>query len=156
MFGLFRSATIVDPVLGDLRHARGRWRGELTLAGTVVPISLAGTRAAPNDAALAEARSLPSKFETFRPAIEAALFEHYEPYADAVSAGELPKLPGVHIEAPHDVWTNVSLEFVSIGPMDGVLTTEIAFGTQWDEEHLLGARFRSSTFIELCGSTVPS
>ena len=156
MFGLFRSAAIVDPVLRDLRRARGRWRGKLTLAGTVIPISLAGSRVAPNDAALSEARSLPSKFETFRPAIEAALFEHDEPYADAVSTGELPKFSGAPIESPNDVWANVSLEFVSIEPMDGVLTTEIAYGTQWDDEHLLGARFQSGTLVELCGSTVPS
>ncbi len=29
-------------------------------------------------------------FASRRPAIEQALFEHYEPYAEAVTAGELP------------------------------------------------------------------
>ena len=35
MFGFFRSAVVVDPELGTLRYARGRWHGELKLAGTV-------------------------------------------------------------------------------------------------------------------------
>ncbi len=153
MFGLFGSAVVVDTELGTLRHARGRWHGELTLSGTVVPVSLAGTRAAPGDSALAEARSLSSKFESLRPAIEAALFEHYEPYADAASTGDLPKSVAA-IDAPSDVWASVSVQFVSIEPMDGVLTTEIAYATEWDEEHLLGARFQAGKFLELCGSVV--
>jgi len=86
--------------------------------------------------------------------IEAALFEHYEPYADAASTGELPKSVAA-IDSPRDVWANVPLQFVSIEPMvDGVLTTEIAYATEWDEEHLLGARFQAGNFLELCGSVV--
>ena len=153
MFGFFRSAVIVDPKLGTLRHARGGWHGELKLSGTVIPVYLAGTQAAPGDSALAEARSLSSKFESLRPAIEAALFEHYQPYADAASMGDLPKSVAA-IESPNDVWPHVSVQFVSIEPMDGVLTTEIAYATAWDEEHLLGARFRAGKFLELCGSVV--
>lgn len=154
MFGFFRSAVVVDPELGTLRHARGRWHGELKLAGTVIPVSLAGTRAAPGDSALTEARSLSSKFESLRPAIEAALFEHYEPYSHAASAGELPESVAA-IDSPSDVWAHVSPQFASIEPMDGVLTTEIAYAAEWDEEHLLGARFRAGKFLELCGSVVP-
>jgi hypothetical protein len=92
----------------------------------------------------------------WRPAIEQALFEHYEPYAEAVTAGELPSpneaLP--RIAAPSEVWSHVSLVFVSITPLSGFLTTELGYTTAWDDEHTLGARFQSGKFIELCGSVL--
>jgi len=90
------------------------------------------------------------------PAIEQALFEHYEPYAEAVTAGELPSpseaLP--RIAAPSEVWSHVSLVFVSITPLSGFLTTELGYTTAWDDEHTLGARFQSGKYIELCGSVL--
>jgi len=48
-----------------------------------------------------------------------------------------------------------SLVFVSVTPLDGVLTTELGYTTAWDEEHTLGVRFQSGKFIELCGSVLP-
>jgi hypothetical protein len=95
-------------------------------------------------------------FASWRPAIEHALFEHYEPYAEAVSAGELPS-PGdalPRIAAPSDIWPHVSLVFVSVTPLSGLLTTELGYTTSWDEEHTLGARFQSGKFVELCGSVL--
>ena len=84
------------------------------------------------------------------------MFEHYEPYAEAVTAGELPSpseaLP--RIAAPGDVWSHVSLVFVSVTPLSGLLTTELGYTTAWDDEHTLGARFQSGRFIELCGSVL--
>jgi hypothetical protein len=100
---------------------------------------------------------VPQAFASSRRAIEQALFEHYEPYAEAVSAGELPSpseaLP--RIAAPGDVWSHVSLVFVSVTPLSGLLTTELGYTTAWDDEHTLGARFQSGKFIELCGSVLP-
>src|SRR4249920_2116398 len=79
------------------------------------------------------------------------------PYAEAVTAGELPSpseaLP--RIAAPGDVWSHVSLVFVSVTPLSGLLTTEFGYTTTWDDEHTLGARFQSGRFIELCGSVLP-
>ena len=81
----------------------------------------------------------------------------YEPYGEMVTAGELPSpsdaLP--RIAAPGDVWSHVSLVFVSVTPLSGLLTTELGYTTAWDEEHTLGARFQSGKFIELCGSVLP-
>ena len=74
-------------------------------------------------------------------AIEQALFEHYEPYAEAVTTGELPSpseaLP--RLAAQGDVWSRVSLAFVSVTPSSGLLTTELGCTTDWDDEHTLGA-----------------
>jgi len=85
------------------------------------------------------------------------LFEHYEPYAEAVTAGELPS-PGEalpRIAAPGDVWSHASLVFVSVTSLRGLLTTELGYITAWDDEHTLGARFQSGKFVELCGSVLP-
>jgi len=92
---------------------------------------------------------------SWRPAIEQALFEHYEPYGEAVIAGELPAPSEARrIAVPGDVWSHVSLVFVSVTPLSGLLTTELGYATAWDDEHTLGARFQSGNFIELCGSVL--
>jgi hypothetical protein len=146
MFGLFRSPPFRDPHLGELARSRGHWRGSLTLkAASSVPLVLSGTRSEPHAQALALARELPTQFTSWRTPIENALFEHYEPYAEA-----LPR-----IESPSQVWPHVSLVFVSVTPLDGVLTTEFGYTTRWDEEHTLGARFQSGKLLELCGSVLP-
>jgi hypothetical protein len=117
---------------------------------------LSGPRTAPHAQALAAAREVAQAFVSWRPTIEQALFEHYEPYAEAISTGELPSpseaLP--RIVTVGDVWSQVSLVFVSVTPLSGVLTTELGYTTTWDDEHTLGARFQSGRFIELCGSVL--
>ena len=87
-------------------RSRGLWRGLLTVEACVsAPLTLSGTRTEPHAQALAAAREVAQAFASWRPAIEQALFEHYEPYAEAVCAGELPSpseaLPC--IAAPGDV-----------------------------------------------------
>lgn len=157
MFGLFKTAPFSDPLLGDLIRSRGFWRGTLQLDAGTTMLALAGTRTAPDPAAVAAAREVKSQLPAWRPTIEAALFEHYGPYAKAVAAGELPEasesFPGV--TSPNGIWRHATLEFVSISPLDGALTVELGFTTTWDEEHTLGARFADGTFIELCGSVLP-
>ena len=136
-------------------RSRGLWRGLLTVeAGVSVPLALSGKRTEPDAQALAAAREVPQAFASWRPAIEQALFEHYEPYAEAVIAGELPAPSGVRIAAPDDVWSRVSLVFVSVMPLSGLLTTELGYSTAWDVEHTLGARFQSGKLVELCGSVL--
>ena len=102
------------------------------------------------------AREVPVKFASWRPSIERALFEHYEPYAAAVASGEVPPESEAFpsITAANRVWPHVSLVFVSVTPLDGTLTTEFGLTTGWDEEHTLGARFQSGKLLELCGSVL--
>jgi hypothetical protein len=163
MFGLFKSPTFRDPGLGELVRSRGHWRGTPALAGANrVALALAGSRSEPDPQALAAARDVPHRMAEWRASIEAALFEHYEPYGDSIAdasaddgheAGgqNLPKLA----TAP-EVWPHVSLEFISVTPLDGVLTVELGYAAAWDEEHTLGARFQANRFIELCGSVLPA
>lgn len=158
MFGFFKSPRFVDPQLGELSRSSGLWRGTLSVeAASNVPLALSGSRQAPDPQALAAARLVADALPSWRAALEQALFEHYAPYGEAIAAGE-SQAPGevpVLISGPAQVWQHVSPVFVAVLPLDDLLTTEIGYTTAWDEEHTLGARFRSGKLIELCGSVLP-
>ena len=158
MFGLFKSPPYLDAQLGELTRSRGHWRGTLALeGGASVPLAMAGSRSEPDAQAVAAARDVPNRLAEWRSSIEAALFEHYEPYAEANAADE-PESSGQvmpAIPAANQVWPHVSLVFVSVTPLDGVLTVELGYSAAWDEEHTLGARFQANRFVELCGSVLP-
>lgn len=157
MLGWFKSPSFRDPQLGEFTRSRGRWRGSLALdAKAPVPLILSGDRSEPDPQALALARALPQQLPAWRPSIEQALFEHFSPYAEALAAGESPLPSGgpLKIEAPGQVWPHVSLVYISVVPLDGTLTIELGYTTAWDEEHTLGARFRSGNLMELCGSVL--
>jgi hypothetical protein len=159
MFGLFKSPPFRDPQLGELVRSRGHWRGSVTVsAGSTVPLAVSGTRTEPDAQALQAAREVATQFALWRPTIENALFEHYQPYAGALGAGKLPPRsePFPSLQVPSQVWPHVSLVFVSVTPLDRLLTTELGYTTDWDEEHTLGARFQAGKFVELCGSVLPS
>jgi hypothetical protein len=148
-----------DAQLGSLTRARGRWRGSLEPEpGVVVPLAVAGTRRAPDPEALAEARTVTARLVTWRSVIARALLDHYEPYAEAVAAGEvrLEGCPPSALTGPDDVWPHVVLLYVAVYPLDGALTTELGYSAAWDGEHTLGACFQGDRFAELCGSVGPA
>jgi len=147
MGGLFGSSPFVDSQLGELRRSRRLWRGSLSLAEVSVPLALSGTRTEPDSAAIDLARTIPASFPSWRPVIERALFEHYEPYADADE-----EVPG--IADPAGVWPHVQPRFVSVTPLDGQPVVEIGYDVAWDEEHTLGARLRDGQLLELSGSVL--
>lgn len=157
MFSFFKSPPFIDPQLGELRRSRGRWRGILNLdTESQVPLVLSGGRSAPDAEPLRIARSIPTDYPTWQPIIEKELFEHYLPYAEAVTAGEEEppswRLP--RINTPSSVWTHTTVEYVQVVPLDGVVTVEIGYRVAWDEEHTLGARIRDGKLLELCGSVL--
>ena len=127
-------ATHEDPQLGVLTRRRRRWRGELELEDGPVPLAVVGGRSGPDEAALALARRAGDDLVSCRPALEAALAEHREPYDDA-----------------GDGW---AVEWASIEPLAGDLTLELGLRTAWDEEHTLGARVRGGRLVELNGSVL--
>ncbi len=157
MFSLFKSQPFRDAQLGEFVRSRGHWRGSLTLdANSAAPLVLTGDRSQPDTQALSLAHELPQLAQRLRPAIAEALFEHYQPYAEAVVDGE-PPAPAAGlplITSPDNVWPHVSLLFVSVTPLDGTLTAELGYSVAWDEEHTLGARLRDGRLLELCGSVV--
>lgn len=155
MLGWFKSPPFHDPQLGTLTRKAGCWRGAITFASdsaACVPLTLCGTRTEPDVEALSAARTLIVDFETLRSTVAEALFGHYGPYADEADTDELPV--ALRIDGPSDVWPHVSLVFVSVVPLEGRLTTEFGYRATWDDEHTLGVRFRSGTFLKLCGSVL--
>ena len=154
MFSLFKTRSFVDPQLGELLRRRGRWRGTVTLDGAGVRLVLSGSRTAPDRSALELARTLGSRYPAWQGSIGRALYEHFEPYAEAIRAGEAapPGSRPPRIERPADVWPHTKVEFVQVTPLGGRLTVEIGYRVAWDEEHTLGARFRDDKLLELNGS----
>lgn len=157
MFGLFKSRSFSDAVLGDFLRTGGIWRGTVDLGGVKAPLAIHGPRSMPTPQALEIARTVPSKYLEWRKLIAAAMFEHYTPYAEAVLTGELaPHGEGPpRITQPEEVWPHTAVEFVAVVPLDGELSVEIGYRVAWDEEHTLGARLRNGRLIELNGSVLP-
>jgi hypothetical protein len=154
MFGLFKASPFSDPQFGQLVRSKGLWRGSIALPGHApVPLLLAGNRQAPAPAALDTARQLPLAWPAWRADIEAALYEHYEPYRDAEpSAAQSPLLA---ITTPDQIWPHTMLQYVAVSPLSGGLTVEFGYTVAWDEEHTLGARFQQGRLLELNGSVLP-
>jgi hypothetical protein len=158
MAGFFKSPSFDDAVLGRLERSRGLWRGTLAVGGVErAPLALFGSNREPDAAALATARQIAPSFNAWRPTIEQALFDHYAPYAEAASEEEAsaPSAAMPAIERPNQVWAHVSLQSVAVTKLSGVVTTELVYVAAWDDDHMLGARFQSGNFVELCGSVLP-
>lgn len=156
---LRRPAPVTDAQLGKLRFSFGfevcMWRGFIALApGTEVPLAIVGNVDGPAPEALSIARELPSRLASSRADIEKRLFEHYEPYAEALASGELKHQgePLPSIKSPEDIWPLISWVNVSILPIDGELAIELHVTIPWDEEHTLGLFFSQGTLCALCGS----
>ncbi len=157
---LRRPPPFSDPQFGQLRLSFGfatcLWRGSIALLpGTSLPLAIAGSADAPNPVALVMAKELAAKFSSLQPTIDEALFDHYEPYAEAVASGELKlseALPS--ISRPSDVGHLISWVYVAVIPIGGRLLVEIGLMVPWDEEHTLGLRFEEGRLIELNGSVV--
>jgi hypothetical protein len=159
MFSLFSSPKILDPQLGELARSRGYWRGFFAIGPYIkVPLAVIGNRSAPDPTAIAAARELATLFPIWSVDIARALFDHYSPFAEAVASGEIAYGGGSFpkLASPSGVWPLVSLSFASVAPISGLLTIELGVTAEWDEEHILGARFQDGKLIELCGSTVPA
>jgi hypothetical protein len=120
VFGLFKTARYYDEILGDLKRSGHRWRGSFLLAPHgAVQLSVWGGRSGPDSTSVALARELPEKYAILRPAIQASLFEHYEPYLEALKEGEFPEQvePFTEIGKPDEIWPHVELAFVRIEPL---------------------------------------
>lgn len=157
MFGLFKTDNFQHPKLGTFKWVRGYWRGEVSIPGDeVAPLIIGGTRKGPDQQALQYAVNLEKDLQIVAPQLKKALFEHYEPYAEAVREGEL-KVDDVafpQVRNGDEALGLAEVEAFLIVELDGTLATEVCYRVPWDEEHTLGARFRGHDWVELCGSTL--
>ena len=157
MFGLFESQPFSDPQFGELKRSKGLWRTSITIDSSPgVLLAISGPRSAPDNQALKVAHAVLANYQGLRPVIEQALCNHFLPYEEAIAGGEMPPPPGGLPSStnPNSVWPYVTTVYVSVAPMEGVLTAEIGYRTTWDEEHTLGARIQEGRFLELCGSVL--
>jgi hypothetical protein len=158
MFGLFRSAPFQDGHFGSMIRSSGYWKSTIVLGGHgSIDLLVSGGRKAPDPAGLALAHELPTRFTALVPQIQARLFEHYEPYKEAASAGELlAPGPFPQIEREEDVWAHIAPVHVLVAPISGSTTEgpaiEIAYQVAWDKEHVVGTRIQEWHLFELCGS----
>jgi hypothetical protein len=145
-----------DAVLGDLTRRLGHWRGRIVLGeDCAVPLVIAGWGSAPSAARLALAQELVDRYDGLRPAIAAALYEHYAPYDEAVEDGVIDALPTLpRLTDVDQVWPYVTPVRVKIESLGGVETVEIAYRVAWDEEHTLGARLQAWRLVELNWSII--
>jgi hypothetical protein len=157
MFSFFKTEDVEHPLLGKLKWSRGCWRGEVTLPGKqMCELVLGGTRKAPDARSLQHAVNVTSDLTYVEEHLKQALYEHYEPYAEAVREGHLEVQEGKfpEVSGPAEALKMAEPEAVAIIVLDGQLATEVCYRVPWDEEHTLGARFRGPQWVELCGSTL--
>ncbi|MDR2678354.1 MAG: hypothetical protein LBB51_02835 [Zoogloeaceae bacterium] len=157
MFGLFKAADVIHPILGTLKWQHGYWRGELALPdGERVPLMLGGSRKGPDEKALAQAIAVPNALRDLRSQLEHALFEHYAPCAEAFKEGHFKPDSGQfpEVTSPAQALQQACIVAVVIDLLDDEMAAEVCYAVPWDEEHTLGARFRGTQWIELCGSTL--
>jgi hypothetical protein len=104
--------------------------------------------------AVEHAIAVPEAYRHVRGQLEVALFDHYEPYAAAARDGHWVSDKFAAVSSPADALLQARLEAVVVVELDGALAAELCYTVPWDEEHILGARFRGTQWVELCGSTL--
>lgn len=154
MFGLFKSNPYVDSELGTFLRKGGKWRGQLHLADQgETSVALSGDRNKPHESSLRAAQQFPALYPALSADIQNALFEHYEPYLQAFESGEYqPEDKFPKLRNDPTLWAHVRMVGLSIEAQSGGVLTEIAYETDWDMEHTLGARIRDGRLVELNGS----
>jgi hypothetical protein len=158
MLEIFKAKPFLHDALGSFRRFHGKWIGNISMDGqTKVDLILQGDRKGPDERSLRMAEKLLPTFASLKSEIALALYDHYKPYFDEPNGENIEEIPVLN--QPHDVWKNVSIQYVLIeklrgSPLPGP-TIEIAFDVSWDDEHTVGARIQGDKLIELCGSVGP-
>lgn len=153
--GLF-STTYQDPEFGSFtRGLLGMWKGRMNLQNNEnVEVRLPGSGKEPESNSLSLLKELLKRYSALQKEIEKSLYEHYEPYREAVDAGEeVAPIGGKFpwLSSPSDVWNSTK-------PVRVVVESkklEIAFEVQWDEEHIVGATVENWKVVDFCGSVGP-
>jgi hypothetical protein len=163
MFELFKTVIIEDRHLGPLKRHGKRWQGSINLGGpTHVELDIEGTKVAPHPETLDCAYQLLDRLPTLIPAISKELFEHLEPYRDALldpedDFGSDFSDPDIvakvrQIDTPERAWAATNIDGVEIGFDGANVILLIKMETLWDIEHTIGAYFENWDFRLLNGS----
>ena len=162
MFGLFKPKYFDDPDLGRFKRRGREWIGSIELPGEEpVELALEGSRETPSPVTLAAAKELPNRLPSLVPDISRGLFEHLEPYLDALntepdfaerleSPDDLQRI--LAISSAEQAWSSARLIGVEVVLEKSKTRVLIKMATPWDIEHTLGAYFDDWVFQELNGS----
>jgi hypothetical protein len=107
VLGLFASKPFRDGRLGELSRSGRYWKGSLEIipCGTF-RLAVVGSHERPDPNALALAKEFPDRFGSLMGYVEIALFEHYEPYKEAVDAEKEIGSPCPNILGSKEVWSH--------------------------------------------------
>jgi hypothetical protein len=163
MFGLFKTVIVEDPCLGPFKRHGKRWEGTINLGGPEpVELDIEGTKEAPHPETLACAYELSRRLPALIPTISKELFEHMEPYRDALldpdegfaSRFDDPDQVArvISIGTPDQAWAATNISGIEIGFDGENVILLIKMRTLWDIEHTVGAYFRNWDFRLLNGS----
>ena len=150
---LFGIKEYEDRDIGTLRRSFRRWVASIELEGHgSVPLTITGDKNGPDSEALGLAKELPQIYARLRPEIERELFDHYDPYREGYDAGDLPVKNFPMISSSEEVWAHLKCEEVQVEPLGGQMSVIVAYKTEWDIEHTLGAFVQDGQLLELNGS----
>jgi hypothetical protein len=163
MFGLFKTVIVEDPKLGPFKRHGKRWEGAINLGGSEpVELDIEGTKEAPHPETLACAYELAERLPALIPAMSSELFEHLEPYRDALldpdedfasRFGDPDQVARViNIQTPEQAWAATTISGFEIGFDGENVILLIKMRTLWDIEHTVGAYFENWEFELLNGS----
>ena len=153
--------TFRDQELGTFtRGVLGPWKGTMTLpGGREVEVRLPGSRQEPDPAALGLLRALPGRYAGLGEEIAAHLYDHYEPYGEAMDAdADADAAPGPgrgsRIGSLAEAWAAARAVRVIV-ESTAPSRLEIAFAVDWDEEHIVGATVEEWRTTGFSGSAGP-
>ncbi len=154
--GLF-STTFQHPEFGSFTKGLfGMWKGRMSLQNNQnVEVRLPGSGREPEPRSFSLLKDLTTRYPDLQKEIEKYLYEHYEPYREAVDTGEEVAAAGgqfPRINLSSDVWKSTKPVRVAV---DSMSKLEIAFEVEWDEEHIVGATIDNWNVVDFCGSVGP-
>lgn len=153
--GWFGSDPFTDAQLGTFERTGGAWLtvADLETLGRV-KLRIAGDRKAPAPQSLALAYGIAAQYAALRSEIARALYEHLEPYAEAIASGEADdsEFDPTTVRSAEEAFARAAITLVDVDASRTAFPVEVQLQVPWDAEHTLGVRMRGGALVELCGS----
>jgi hypothetical protein len=100
---------------------------------------------------------LSKRYDGLKKEIEKSLYEHLEPYRDAIEEGTESTPHNAEflgVKTPAGVWPFVKPVRITVEDT-GSKRLEVAYETAWDEEHTVGATIENWKVTNFSGSVGP-
>lgn len=159
LFDFLKNPVLDHPVFGEMKFSGGFWQCTVDyLEYVAVTIRLCGTRNGIDPAAQKLCDGFEKQFESLAGEIGEVLYaESYTPVREAIGAGDFLELEDEDIptiSSPADVWQHLRVAQVEFGASGEPDRIEIAFGTDWEIEHVLGIGIKNGKYDYFNGSVL--